>query len=75
MKNSVMSWVDLLPGVENTDLQKRRDEITALMQRSEQLLKEAEELRSKAYFASLAIESTARGKWSFELIEKLKMGN
>lgn len=55
-KNKIMPWVDALPNVEATDFQARRDQIEATMAEAAELVKQAEELRGKAYFAALSLE-------------------
>jgi len=65
-KNKIMPWVDALPNVEATDFQARRDQIEA------ELVKQAEELRGKAYFAALSLEASAKGEWSSQAVEQAK---
>lgn len=67
-KQAIMSWVDALPGVEKTDFQAKRDEIAALV-------KQAEELRGQAYFASLRLEGEAKAHWSTQQVEQIKAGS
>lgn len=71
-KAEIMTWVDALPGVKQTDLQARRDAVADLMARAEALTAEALELRSKAYFESLSIESAARSTWTNEIVDTVK---
>ncbi|UKI12072.1 stable inheritance protein KleA [Variovorax paradoxus] len=68
-KNKIMPWVDALPNVEATDFQARRDQIEATMA---ELVKQAEELRGKAYFAALSLEASAKGEWSSQAVEQAK---
>lgn len=72
MKETIMSWVDALPGVEATDFQAKRDQIAALVKQADELAKQAEELRGQAYFASLRLEGEAKGHWSTQEVEKVK---
>ncbi|HCI4281967.1 TPA: stable inheritance protein KleA [Klebsiella variicola subsp. variicola] len=71
-KADVMSWVDALPGVKQTNLQERRDNVAELMARADELLQQAQELRSQAYFESLSIESAARSTWTNEIVDTVK---
>ena len=59
-KNKIMPWVDALPNVEATDFQARRDQIEATMAEAAELVKQAEELRGKAYFAALSLMANTR---------------
>lgn len=71
-KAEIMSWVDALPGVKQTNLQERRDNVADLMARAETLMQEVQELRSEAYFESLSIESAARSTWTNEIVDTVK---
>ncbi|WP_241352595.1 stable inheritance protein KleA [Burkholderia cenocepacia] len=77
-KNKIMPWVDALPNVEATDFQARRDQIEATMAEAAEaaeaaeLVKQAEELRGKAYFAALSLEASAKGEWSSQAVEQAK---
>ena len=70
--NKIMPWVDALPNVKATDFQNRRDEIEALLSRAAELVKQAEELRGKAYFAGLSLEANAKAHWSIQEVEQAK---
>ena len=72
IKNKIMPWVDALPNVEATDFQARRDQIEATMAEAAELVKQAEELRGKAYFAALSLEASAKGEWSSQAVEQAK---
>lgn len=71
-KSNVMPWIDLLPNVASTTLQARRDEIGELMLSAEELVRQAEMLRSQAYFKGCSLEGDAKGKWGIEVIEQAK---
>lgn len=73
-KQTIMSWVDALPGVEETDFQAKRNEIVTLVKQAEELVKQAEVLRRQAYFASLRLEGEAKARWSTQQVEKVKAG-
>ena len=49
--NKIMPWIDELEGAAATDFPARRDEIAAMMAEAAELVRKAEELRGKAYFA------------------------
>lgn len=75
----IMLWVDALPGVVDTDLPARRDEIAAMMTEAQQfeaeaaeLVRKAQDMRSKAYFAACSLEGDARGRWTFQQVEDAK---
>lgn len=67
-----MPWVDALPNVQSTDFQVRRDQIEAMIAEADELVKQAEELRGRAYFATLKLEACAKGKWSLQVVEQAK---
>lgn len=71
-KSSVMPWIELLPNVETTTLQARRDQIGELMLKAAELTRQAEALRSQAYFQGCSLEGDAKGNWSIEVIEQAK---
>ncbi len=72
MKNKVMAWVDVLPGVEATGFQAKRDDIAELMAEAAELTRKAEELRSRAYFAACSLEGEARSRWTLKQIDAAK---
>ncbi|AGS40925.1 stable inheritance protein KleA [Cycloclasticus zancles] len=73
MTNSkIMSWVDALPNVAATDFTTRRDSIADKMAEAQELEQRAGKLREEAYFASLKLESDAKGEWSIEAVEQAK---
>ncbi|EMM4514144.1 stable inheritance protein KleA (plasmid) [Escherichia coli] len=71
-KTKIMTWVDALPRVNETQFPARRDEIAKMVAEAEQLMRQADELRGKAYFASLTLEGDARGHWSNAEVEQAK---
>lgn len=77
MSNKIMAWVDLLPQVEATDFQARRDQIAATVTEAVELLeagevKKAEGKRAEAYFAALKLEGDAKGHWTIQQVEQAK---
>lgn len=73
MKNSnIMTWVDNLPNVNETDFQARRDGIADLVAQAQELEQRAKKLREQAYFASLRLEGDAKGVWSIDVVENAK---
>lgn len=70
--DKIMPWVDALPNVQSTDFQVRRDQIEAMIAEADELVKQAEELRGRAYFATLKLETCAKGKWSLQVVEQAK---
>lgn len=71
-KDKIMPWVDALPNVQFTDFQVRRDQIEATIAEANELVKQAEELRGRAYFASLSLEASAKDRWSLQVVEQAK---
>ena len=71
-KDKIMPWVDALPNVQSTDFQVRRDQIEATIAEANELVKQAEELRGRAYFASLSLEASAKDRWSLQVVEQAK---
>ncbi len=71
-KDKIMPWVDALPNVQSTDFQVRRDQIEATIAEANELVKQAEELRGRAYFASLFLEASAKDRWSLQVVEQAK---
>jgi len=49
--NKIMPWIDELEGAAATNFPARRDEIAAMMAEAAELVRKADELRGKAYFA------------------------
>ena len=43
-----------------------------VMAEAAELVKQAEELRGKAYFAALSLEASAKGEWSSQAVEQAK---
>lgn len=72
MSDKVMPWIDELPNVAATNFPARRDEIAELMSKAAELVRQAEELRAKAYFAGCALEGEAKGHWSEEDVRRAK---
>ncbi|MGC6373668.1 stable inheritance protein KleA [Pseudomonas sp. S2.OTC.A_B10] len=79
MKQRIMAWIDLLPGVAKTDLQERRDTIQELTRQAAEathnaqiLTRKAEQLRERANLAACKLEGDAKGKYSAEGVEKAK---
>lgn len=70
--DKIMPWVDALLNVQSTDFQVRRDQIEAMIAEADELVKQAEELRGRAYFATLKLEACAKGKWSLQVVEQAK---
>lgn len=68
----IMPWIDELPGVQTTEFPARRDAIAALLGEAAGLVRTADDLRSKAYFAGCALEGDAKGHWSIEAVEQAK---
>ena len=68
----IMPWIDILPGVEETNFQQRRDAVAANMAAADELVRQAEALRSESYFASCAIESDAKVCWSIQMVDVAK---
>nr|BCU00954.1 KleA protein [uncultured bacterium] len=78
MSNKIMPWIDVLPNVETTDFQARRDEIAATVSKGAELLnqgkqKESEAARAQAYFASCKLEGDAKAHWSMQEVEQAKV--
>lgn len=71
-KQTIMPWIDELPGVKSTDLPAQRDEIAELMAEAAELVRKAEELRSKAYFKGCSLEGNAKGQFGYEKVERAK---
>ena len=67
-----MPWIDILPGVEETNFQQLRDEVAANVAEAAELVRKAEALRSESYFASCAIESDAKVCWSIQMVDVAK---
>jgi hypothetical protein len=63
--NKIMPWIDELEGAAATDFPARRDEIAAMMAEAAELVRKAEELRGKAYFAGCSWKARPRaiGRW------------
>lgn len=72
MSKKIMPWLDVLPQFQQTGYPQRRDEIEGLMAEAAWLSRRAEELRSKAYFASLRLEGDAKARWTVEAVEDAK---
>lgn len=68
----IMPWIDILPGVEETNFQQRRDAVAANAAAADELVRKAEALRSESYFASCAIESDAKVCWSIQMVDVAK---
>lgn len=68
----IMPWVDELPGVQATEFPTRRDAIAELLSEAAELVRKADELRAKAYFAGCTLEGDAKGRWSLEAVEQAK---
>lgn len=75
----IMPWIDLLPGIEATDFQQRRDTIQELSCQAAEathkaliLTRQAEKYRERASLAACALEGEAKGKFSAERVEKAK---
>ena len=71
-EDKIMPWIDVLPNVQDTDFQVRRDQIEAMIAEADELVKQAEELRGRAYFATLKLEACAKGKWPLQVVEQAK---
>lgn len=67
-----MSWIDVLPGVEETNFQQRRDAVASNMAAADGLMRKAGALRAESYFASCSIESDARSCWSIQMVDVVK---
>ncbi len=72
MTKKIMPWLDVLPQFQQTKYPQRRDEIEGLMAEASWLSRRAEDLRSKAYFASLRLEGDAKARWTVEVVEDAK---
>lgn len=70
--SKIMPWIDELPEAAKTDFPARRDEIKATLDEAAELVRKAEELRAKAYFAGCAIEGDAKAHWSDEEVTQAK---
>jgi len=70
--NKIMPWIDILPGVEETNFQQLRDAVAANVAEADELVRKAEALRSESYFASCAIESDAKVCWSIQMVDVAK---
>lgn len=70
--SKVMSWVNELPEVAATDFLNRRNEIVELLDEAAELMRKADELRAKAYFAGCSLEGAAKGRWSEDEIAQAK---
>lgn len=68
----IMEWVNELPGVANTGLPERREQIKEKMEAAAALQEQAKKLEEEAYFSSLRIEADAKRLYSFELVSKAK---
>ncbi|MBV6831310.1 stable inheritance protein KleA [Xanthomonas euvesicatoria] len=68
----IMPWIDELEGAAATNFPARRDEIAALLTEAAELVRKAEELRGKAYFAGCSLEGEAKGHWSMAAVEQAK---
>ena len=71
-EDKIMPWIDALPNVQSADFQVRRDQIEAMIAEADELVKQANELRGKAYFATLNLEASAKDKWSLQVVEQAK---
>jgi hypothetical protein len=71
-KQTIMPWIDELPGVQATEFPAQRDEIAELMAEAAELVRKAEELRGKAYFKGCSLEGNAKGKFGYEAVEQAK---
>lgn len=73
MQNSnIMTWVDELPNVQNTDFVARRNLIADVVDQAAQLVEQAAKLRQQAYFDSLKLEGDAKRHWSISAVEAAK---
>jgi hypothetical protein len=72
MSKNIMSWIDILPGVANTNFQKRRDEVAAKMAEAAELVRKAEVLRGQAYLEACSIEGEAKACWAIQIVEAAK---
>jgi len=70
--SKIMPWIDELPEAAKTDFPARRDEIKAMLDNAAELVRKAEELRAKAYFAGCTIEGDAKAQWSDEAVKQAK---
>ncbi|WP_322075523.1 stable inheritance protein KleA [Burkholderia cenocepacia] len=68
----IMPWIDELPKAQTTDFPARRDAIAAMLAEAAELVRKADELRAKAYFAGCTLEGDARGQWSHATVEQAK---
>ncbi len=71
IQNKVMAWVDHLPEVGDSILHDR-DSIVRVLTEASALAKQAEELRHKAYTASLELEARVKHFWSIDEIDQAK---
>ena len=78
-KEGIMPWMDLLPGVDATDFLKRRDEVADLARQAanarlqaQALVREANEIHSKAMQKARELENSAKGRFSVCEVEKAK---
>ena len=72
MSKKIIPWIDAMPGVDATDFPAHRDQIAAMMDEAAELVRKAEALRAKAYFAGCTLEGNAKAHWSIAAVESAK---
>jgi len=68
----IMPWIDVLPNVEATNFQARRDEIEAIAMRAQQPSSDTVHLLGEAYFQACKLEGDAKAHWSLKEVEQAK---
>lgn len=71
-EKKIMSWIDALPGVNDTQFPARRDQIAEMMAEAAKLVRRADELRGNAYFAACRLEADARSHWPNAEVDRVK---
>lgn len=66
----IMPWIDVLPNVESTDFQARRDKIEAMAMRAQQPSNSMVHLLGEAYFQACKLEGDAKAHWSLKEVEQ-----
>ena len=72
LPRKILPWVDELPGVAATDFPAKRDAIADLLAQAAELSRQADDLRSRAYFDACGLEGDARRRWTPQQIEQAK---